>query len=88
MIGDIGTHQGDGAAWRYRRSLFGCGVLGQLLYLEAEAVGMQGTGMGFYDDGGVLSLLGLSAQSEFQVMYHFGVGKGLLDGRLQSAPYV
>jgi len=83
MIGNIGAHQGDGAAWCYRRAMLGCGVLGQLLYLEAEAAGMQGTGFGFYDDGGILNLLGLPAQSEFQVLYNFAIGKGLVDSRLQ-----
>jgi len=35
-------------AWRYRRLFWDCGLLGQILYLEAEAVGVRGTGIGCF----------------------------------------
>ena len=38
-------------AWFYRRLFWECGMIGQVLYLEAEAGGMRGTGIGcFFDD--------------------------------------
>ena len=63
--------------WQYR-----CGMLGQLLYLEAEAIGMRGTGMGFFDDCGVLEAIGLNIDSRFQDFYHFGCGIPERDDRL------
>lgn len=39
----------DGA-WRYPRLYWECGQIGQLLYLEAEAAGLSGTGIGCYFD--------------------------------------
>ena len=37
----------------YRRLFWECGLIGQVLYLEAEAAGVRGTGIGcFYDDAG------------------------------------
>ena len=34
-------------------------MIGQVLYLEAEAVGLRGTGIGCFFDDGMHSLLGL-----------------------------
>ena len=46
----------DRGAWMYPRLFWECGVLGQLLYLEAHAVGIAATGIGcYFDDPGVLS---------------------------------
>ena len=37
--------------WFYRRLYWETGVVGQVLYLEAEATGIRGTGIGcFFDD--------------------------------------
>ena len=37
--------------WFYRRLFWECGMIGQVLYLEAEAAGARATGIGcFYDD--------------------------------------
>jgi hypothetical protein len=58
-------------------------VLGQVLYLEAEASGLQGTGIGCYFDDVVHSALGLNTE-RFQDLYHFTVGKAVIDARIGS----
>lgn len=41
-------------AWMYPRLYWECGVLGQLLYLEAHAIGISATGIGcYFDDPGM-----------------------------------
>jgi SagB-type dehydrogenase family enzyme len=74
--------RGDGF---YRRLFWECGLIGQVLYLEAEAAGARATGIGcFYDDPvhDVLSLTGMAWQS----LYHFSMGIPVDDGRLTSEP--
>lgn len=73
------------AAWHYRRLLWECGLLGQILYLEAEAAGLRGTGIGCFFDDAVHGVLGL-ADGSWQSLYHFTVGKPLEDARLQTFP--
>jgi SagB-type dehydrogenase family enzyme len=60
-------------AWRYRQLHWEAGLLGHVLYLEAEAAGLRGTGIGCYFDDAVHGLLGI-ADARFQALYHFTVG--------------
>jgi SagB-type dehydrogenase family enzyme len=71
--------------WVYRRLFWECGLIGQVLYLEAEAVGIRGTGIGCYFDDSVHEILGIQGH-EFQSLYHFTVGKPVEDRRLQTLP--
>ena len=71
--------------WRYRRLFWECGLLGQILYLEAEAAGMRGTGIGCYFDDAVHGVLGLRDDT-WQSLYHFTVGESMEDKRLQTLP--
>ncbi|MGR9086695.1 MAG: SagB/ThcOx family dehydrogenase [Gammaproteobacteria bacterium] len=71
--------------WRYRRLFWECGLLGQILYLEAEAAGVRGTGIGCFFDDAVHGVLGL-AGNHWQSLYHFTIGEPLDDARLQSLP--
>ena len=71
--------------WLYRRRFWEAGILGQALYLEAEAAGVQGTGIGCYFDDAVHQALGLKT-ARFQDIYHFTVGSALVDKRLVSEP--
>jgi nitroreductase len=71
--------------WAYRRLFWESGLIGQTLYLEAEAAGMRGTGIGCFFDDAVHELLGLR-DSRLQSLYHFTVGAPLLDSRLQTLP--
>jgi hypothetical protein len=73
----------EAEAWRYRRLFWECGLLGQILYLEAEAAGVRGTGIGCFFDDAVHGVLGLTDNS-WQSLYHFTVGEPLEDGRLQT----
>ncbi|WP_340123420.1 SagB/ThcOx family dehydrogenase [Methylobacter svalbardensis] len=75
----------EAAPWLYRRLFWECGLIGQTLYLEAEAVGIRGTGIGCYFDDSVHELLGFK-DDKFQSLYHFTVGKPLEDKRLETLP--
>lgn len=72
-------------AWMYPRLFWEAGLLGQVLYLESHAVGISATGIGCYFDDPVHAVLGLSG-NEFQSLYHFTVGTGVLDKRIMSLP--
>ncbi|MBL6986864.1 MAG: SagB/ThcOx family dehydrogenase [Methylobacter sp.] len=71
------------APWLYRRLFWECGLIGQTLYLEAEAAGLRGTGIGCYFDDSVHELLGIK-DDKFQSLYHFTVGKPVEDKRLET----
>ena len=84
ILGDFGGRIADGPHW-YRWLHWEAGVLGQVLYLEAEAAGVRGTGIGCYFDDAAHEALGL-AGDRWQDLYHFTVGTALDDPRLQSEP--
>jgi nitroreductase family protein len=69
----------------YRRLFWECGLIGQVLYLEAEAAGARATGIGCYYDEPVHELLGLSGYV-WQDLYHFSMGLPIEDTRLTSEP--
>jgi len=75
----------ESAPWQYRRLFWECGLIGQTLYLEAEAAGLRGTGIGCYFDDSVHEILGIK-DDKFQSLYHFTVGKPLEDKRLETLP--
>lgn len=89
MIADLrGVLDAEGA-WAWRRLHWEAGLIGQLLYLEAESAGLRGTGIGCFYDDEVHRLLGFGGGPQrWQVIYHFTVGAALDDPRLVSeAPY-
>ncbi len=63
-------------SWMYPYLFWECGVLGQLLYLEAEARGFRGCGIGCFFDDPLHETLGLKG-FEYQDLYHFAVGSPL-----------
>jgi SagB-type dehydrogenase family enzyme len=69
----------------YRSLLQEAGLIGQALYLQAEAEGLRGTGIGCYFDDAVHELLGLR-DTTLQVLYHFTVGQAVVDGRISTEP--
>jgi SagB-type dehydrogenase family enzyme len=71
--------------WFYRRLFWECGLIGQVLYLEAEAAGGRATGIGCYYDDPVHDLLGLSGH-QWQSLYHFSMGLPVEDTRLTTEP--
>ena len=71
--------------WRYRQLHWEAGLLGHVLYLEAEAAGIRGTGIGCYFDDVFHELLGLETGC-FQSLYHFTAGYPLTDERITTLP--
>jgi SagB-type dehydrogenase family enzyme len=69
----------------YRHLFWETGMVGQVLYLEAEAAGARATGIGCFYDDPVHELLGLRGHS-FQSLYHFTVGSPVEDARLTTEP--
>jgi len=72
-------------AWFYPRLHWECGLVGQTLYLEAEAAGLQATGIGCFFDDPVHRILGLTDR-RLQSLYHFAVGGAVIDRRLTTLP--
>ncbi|GLU32177.1 hypothetical protein Busp01_20190 [Trinickia caryophylli] len=87
LVGAYRPHV-DREPHQYRALLREAGHIGQVLYMEAEAAGLRGTGIGCYFDDPVHALLGLDASPEpgWQVLYHFSVGLPLADPRIVSEP--
>ena len=73
--------------YRYRHLFWEAGMIGQVLYLEAEAAGLRATGIGCYFDDEVHAMMGLETD-HYQSLYHFTVGEPIEDQRIQTlAPY-
>jgi SagB-type dehydrogenase family enzyme len=85
MIARLESTLRDRGDWFYRRLFWECGMIGQLLYLEAEAVGARATGIGCFYDDPVHEAAGLSGR-EWQSLYHFSMGVPVEDGRLTTEP--
>jgi len=71
------------AAWR--ELFWESGMIGQALYLAAEAAGVRGTGIGCYFDDVLHRALGLTGH-DWQSLYHFTIGAPLEDLRLRTTP--
>jgi SagB-type dehydrogenase family enzyme len=84
MIAEFSAALNEGP-WVYRRLFWEAGLIGQILYLEAEACGLRGTGIGCFFDDPMHEILGLS-DDQFQDLYHFTVGGPLEDVRLETLP--
>lgn len=84
LLGDVGPALAEDP-WRYRQLHWEAGLLGQCLYLEAEAAGLRGTGIGCFFDESVHAALGLGTD-RFRVLYHFTLGHPLGDGRITELP--
>ena len=85
MLADFARTLEEDGAWAYRRLFWEAGLIGQVLYLEAEAAGVSSTGMGCYFDDVVHQLLGIHASDDaWQSLYHFTVGGALEDERLTT----
>lgn len=85
MIADFDRPLGEHGPWFYPRLFWECGMIGQMLYLEAEAAGLRGTGIGCFFDDAVHEVLGLRG-TRFQDLYHFTVGGPVEDPRITTLP--
>jgi SagB-type dehydrogenase family enzyme len=72
-------------AWWYPRMFWEAGLLGQVLYLEAEAAGVRATGIGCFFDDPVHETIGVK-ELAMQSLYHFTIGGPVEDRRLQMLP--
>lgn len=83
MVADLqraGAQHGDRG---YRLAVIESGRIGQRLYLGAEALGFQSTGIGAFYDDEVHSYIGIKPE-EGQVVYHFACGYAVADDRLND----
>jgi hypothetical protein len=71
--------------WLYPRLYWEAGMVGQVLYLEAEAVGLRGTGIGCFFDEVMHETLGLGTR-RYRSLYHFTIGGARVDPRTQTLP--
>ena len=69
--------------WFYRRLFWESGLIGQVLYLEAEAAGARSTGIGCFYDDAVHEVAGLTGHA-WQSLYHFSMGMPVEDERLTT----
>jgi SagB-type dehydrogenase family enzyme len=69
----------------YRNLFWEAGLVGQVLYLEAEEAGIRATGIGCYFDDPVHEVFGISSR-DWQSFYHFTVGGPVEDRRLTTLP--
>jgi SagB-type dehydrogenase family enzyme len=74
----------DGPA-AYPRLFWESGLVGQALYLEAEALTLRATGIGCFYDDQVHAALGLRTRT-FQSLYHFTIGGPVDDPRITQEP--
>lgn len=75
----------DAAPWDYKALFWECGLIGQALYLEAEAQGVRGTGIGCFFDDEMHDTLGIR-DLNYQSLYHFTIGGAVEDLRLKTGP--
>jgi SagB-type dehydrogenase family enzyme len=85
MLAEFDLSLSESGPWAYRRLFWETGLIGQTLYLEAEAAGVRGTGIGCFFDDPVHQLIGLE-DTLIQSLYHFTIGAPLTDQRLQTLP--
>ncbi len=85
MLADFDLSLETRGACAYPELFWEAGLVGQVLYLQAEAAGIRGTGIGCFFDDAVHETLGLT-DSRYQSLYHFTVGLPKPDNRLQTLP--
>ncbi len=85
MLAEFDAALAEGGPAAYPHLFWEAGAIGQSLYLEAEAAGLRGTGIGCFFDDGVHQLLGIT-DHRLQSLYHFTVGGPIDDPRLTTLP--
>jgi SagB-type dehydrogenase family enzyme len=85
MLAEFEGRLREEGAWWYPRLFWESGLLGQVLYLEAEVAGIRATGIGCFFDDPVHEIVAVKGLS-FQSLYHFTIGGPVEDGRLMTLP--
>ncbi|TAN53528.1 MAG: SagB/ThcOx family dehydrogenase [Methylococcaceae bacterium] len=83
MLAEFEQRLDDYGPGEYRSLHWEAGLLGQAMYMEAQALGLCGTAIGAFLDDGVHRLLGI-ADRKLQALYHFSVGRPMEDQRVSS----
>ncbi|NGZ94730.1 MAG: hypothetical protein CV089_01125 [Nitrospira sp. WS110] len=87
MVAEFEGTLREQGAWWYPRMFWESGLLGQVLYLEAEAAGVRATGIGCFFDDAVHEIVEIKSMA-LQSLYHFTIGGPVEDQRLQTLlPY-
>ncbi|NOR55234.1 MAG: SagB/ThcOx family dehydrogenase, partial [Sulfurovum sp.] len=74
-------------ASRYKELYWECGAIGQQLYLETTSLNLSATGIGCFLDDILHETIGLKT-NQYQTLYPFTIGRGLVDKRLSTLkPY-
>jgi len=81
MIADLERATSQWGDRGYRYCFFEAGAIGQRLYVAAEALGFQSTGIGAFFDDAVHQYLNLKPE-DGQVIYHFASGYAVKDRRI------
>ncbi|MBL8292515.1 MAG: SagB/ThcOx family dehydrogenase, partial [Bryobacterales bacterium] len=81
MVADLERATGQWGGRGYRYCFFEAGAIGQRLYVAAEALGFQSTGIGAFFDDAVHQYLNLKPE-DGQVIYHFASGYAVKDRRI------
>ena len=72
---------------KYKQLYWLCGRIGQQLYLESTSQDLSATGIGCFLDDLLHDCIGLK-NDNFQSLYHFTIGRALIDSRLSTInPY-
>lgn len=85
MLAEFEGRLREMGAWWYPRLFWESGLLGQVLYLEAEAAGVRATGIGCFFDDPVHEIVAIKDLS-LQSLYHFTIGGPVEDVRLMTLP--
>ena len=85
MIADYTNSLTTHGAGFYRNLFWEAGMVGQVLYVEAEEAGIRSTGIGCYFDDPVHEVFGIASRA-WQSFYHFTVGGPVEDVRLTTLP--
>ena len=85
MLSNFSEQLHSHGAHRYKELYWECGMIGQELYLESTSLRLSGTGIGCFLDDMMHRLLGIK-NNNFQILYHFTVGRGNVDRRIMTKP--
>lgn len=87
MLAQFSEQIEEFGASRYKELYWECGAIGQQLYLETTSLNLSATGIGCFLDDILHETIGLKT-NDYQTLYHFTVGRGLVDQRLSTLrPY-
>ena len=87
VVSMIGEALVNDKGYLYKQRHWESGMIGQVLYLGAEAHGLRGTGIGCFFDDEVFKILDIK-NNKFQNIYHFTIGSPYTDIRLTTLdPY-